>query len=118
MPVRFLAAAGTAADCRHVLQLIEGIEAGCLLADRAYDADEIVGHAFAHGMEPVIPPKRNRKEKREYDAHLYKSRHRVENAFREIKKRRGLAACYAKTVASFEAAVLARFIHLWLTVLA
>lgn len=69
-------------------------------------------------MEVVIPPKRNRREKRAYDEHLYKSRHQVENAFRQIKKWRGLATRYAKTVASFEAAVLARLIHLWLTILA
>ena len=32
-------------------------------------------------MEAVIPPKRNRKEQRDYDRHLYKVRHLVENAF-------------------------------------
>jgi len=38
--------------------LIEGIEADCLLADRAYDVDALIRQAKEQGMEPVIPPKK------------------------------------------------------------
>lgn len=37
------------------------------------------------GAEPVIPPKRNRKEQREYDTGLYKERHLVECFFNKLK---------------------------------
>ena len=36
-------------------------------------------YAVSAGMEPVIPPKKNRKEQRDYDKYLYKLRHLVEN---------------------------------------
>ena len=72
MPVRLAVTAGTVADCSQALPLIEGIKAEHLLADKAYDTNEIVAGASARGMNPVIPPKSNRKEKRDYDRALYK----------------------------------------------
>ena len=71
MPVRLAVTAGTVADCSQALPLIEGIKAEHLLADKAYDTNEIVAGASARGMNPVIPPKSNRKEKRDYDRALY-----------------------------------------------
>ena len=62
MPVRLAVTAGTVADCSQALPLIEGIKAEHLLADKAYDTNEIVAGASARGMNPVIPPKSNRKE--------------------------------------------------------
>ena len=76
------------ADCSLALPLIEGIEAECLLADKAYDTNEIIATARASGMNPVIPPKSNRREKRDYDQALYKLRHLVENGFL-VKQWRG-----------------------------
>lgn len=64
-------------------------------------------------MEAVIPPKRNRKVMREYDAELDKLRHLVENAFLHLKRWRGIATRYAKNTASFLAAVQIRCIALW-----
>ena len=61
MPVRVMVTEGTAADCSQALPLIEGIDAECLLADRAYDTNEIIAAATKSGMEPVIPPKSNRR---------------------------------------------------------
>ena len=43
---------------------------------------------------------------------------RIENAFLHLKRWRGAATRYAKTLASFAAAVQARCIALWLNVLA
>lgn len=117
MPVRFLVTAGTAADCKQASELIEGLAADYLLADRGYDTDAMIQTAIAAGMEPVIPPKRNRKEQRYYDKELYKVRHLVENAFLHLKRWRGIATRYAKTTASFVAAVQVRCIALWLAVL-
>ena len=52
-------------------------------------------------MNPVIPPKSNRKEKRDYDRALYKLRHLVENSFLEFKQWRGVATRYAKNSLSY-----------------
>ena len=56
MPVRLALTGDTAADCSQALSLTEGIEAECLLADKAYDTNEIIAAASKKGMEAVIPP--------------------------------------------------------------
>ena len=113
MPVRVIVTEGTAPDCSQAIPLIENIEADNLLADRAYDVDAIIEKAENSGMNPVIPPKKNRKNKREYDKYLYKLRHLVENAFLSIKRWRGIATRYVKNASSFLAAVQIRCILLW-----
>ena len=113
MPVRVLVTQGTRADCTQAGQLIEGITAENLLADRGYDSNAIVKQAKEQGIIAVIPPKKNRKTQRAYDKDLYKLRHMVENAFLHLKRWRGIATRYAKNSASFLAAVHIRCIALW-----
>ena len=98
--------------------MIEGVDADALLGDKGYDTDEIIGHAREVGMEVVIPPKKNRRDQRDYDRYLYSLRHLVENAFLHLKRWRGIATRYAKNTSSFVAAVQIRCISLWLKVLA
>ena len=90
MPLRAIITQGTAADCTQAIALIDGFEAKYLLADRGYDTDAIIELATHRQMVPVIPPKRNRREQREYDKYLYKARHLVENAFLYLKQWRGI----------------------------
>ena len=118
MPVRVIITAGTIADCKQAVALIDGIFADYLLADRGYDTNEIIRWAIEHGIIAVIPPKKNRLEQREYDEYLYKLRHLVENAFLKLKQWRGIATRYSKNTASFLAAVQIRCFMLWATVLA
>jgi transposase len=108
-----LVTAGTTADCTQAGQLVEGIDADNLIADKGYDSDEVVDLAQGAGMQAVIPPKKNRKEQREYDKYLYRLRHLVENAFLKLKGWRGIATRYAKNTASFLAAVHIRCIAIW-----
>jgi len=88
-----------------------------LFADKGYDTNEIIEYARSMGIEVVIPPKKNRLKQREYDAFLYKHRHLVENAFLKLKRWRGVATRYAKTISSFVGAVNLAAIVLWLRVL-
>ena len=97
--------AGTTADCKLGENLIRGIGASALLADRGYDVNTLIELAQSMGMEIVIPPKKNRKEQRDYDKDLYKLRHLVENAILMLKQWRGIATRYAKNSDSFLAAV-------------
>ena len=113
MPVRAIITSGTVADCTQAIGLIDGIGAEMLLADKGYDSNAILEQAILQGMQAVIPPRKNRKEQREYDAELYKLRHLVENAFLHLKRWRGIATRYAKNTASFLAAVHIRCIDLW-----
>ena len=93
--------------------MIEGISAEVLLADRGYDTNDILAYAVSAGMEVVIPPKKNRKQQRQYDEYLYKLRHLVENCFLLLKRWRGIATRYTKTSDAFIAAVHVRCIAIW-----
>jgi transposase len=113
MPVRALITEGTTADCTQASKLIDGLDAAHLLADKAYDSQDIIDLAAVLGMITVIPPRKNRKIQRNYDKDLYKLRHLVENAFLHLKQWRGIATRYAKNSASFLAAVHIRCLALW-----
>jgi transposase len=115
-PVRVLVTEGTRADCKEAENLIETLEANCLIADKGYDTNDIVTMALERKMEVIIPPKRNRLLQREYDTYLYKMRHLVENAFMRMKEWRGIATRYAKNTASYLAAVKIRCLFIWLAI--
>jgi len=119
LPVRLVVTDGACVDCTQAGVLIEGITAEHLLADKGYDSDAIVEQAQRQGMQAQIPPRKNRKEQRGYDKHLYKLRYLVENAFLDIKEWRGIGIAtryYAKNAASFLAAVQIRCLTLWLRI--
>ena len=116
MPIRAVITEGTRADCAEADKLIDGFQMAHLLADKGYDSDAIVVRVEAQGAKAVIPPRKNRKQLREYDKHLYKLRHLVENAFLHLKRWRGIATRYAKNLSSFVAAVQIRCLTLWLAI--
>jgi len=64
--------------------------------DKAYEGNEIRSLASSQGLNPVVPPKSNRKEPWEYDKELYKRRNEVERYFRRIKAFRRVFTRYDK----------------------
>ncbi len=104
---------GTRADCTQAVDLMAGLEAEYLIADRGYDSDPVVAAAGAQGMIPGIPSRRHRQPARPYDPELYQWRHRVENAFLAFQPWRGVATRYAKNAASFLAICQIRAWALW-----
>ena len=112
-PVRVIITAGTVNDCTKADELTEGILHDILIADRGYDTNAIVESALQNDVIVVIPPKKNRKEQREYSKELYRIRHRVENAFEVLKRWRGIATRYAKHTTSFLAAVQIACVAAW-----
>jgi transposase len=116
MPLRAFITQGTTADCTQAIALMDGFCAQHLLADRGYDTNEILEQAKLQGMSPVIPPKSNRREQRDYDKELYKARHLIEKAFLHLKQWRGIATRYAKNSTSFLAAIHIRCIFLWASI--
>ena len=113
MPIRAIITQGTCSDNTQAISLIENIDADYLLADRGYDDQKIIDYAQHQGIEVVIPPKKNRKTQREYNRHLYRLRHLIENAFLKLKQWRAVATRYAKNTSSFLAIVQIRCIALW-----
>jgi putative transposase len=80
---------------------MRGHQAGAFIADKAFDSDAVVAAAQRQGAEAVIPPKKNRKVRREYDRHLYKERKKVEWFINLIKQYRRVATRYEKTARNF-----------------
>ena len=117
MPLRVIITDGPTADCTQAAALIDGMSAEHLLADKGYDTDAIVAQAHAQKMNPVIPPKSNRIVQRDYDKHIYQSRHLIGNAFLGLKAWRGVATRYAKKASSFLAIVQIRCVMLWAAIL-
>ena len=56
-----------------------------LLMDRAYEDNQTREPARSLGMEPVVPPKFNRRAPWQYDRELYKKRNEIERLFRRLK---------------------------------
>lgn len=94
---------------------LEDFEAGALLADKAFDADErVLKKLKEKGAEAVIPPKSNRKEPRKYDKELYKARHLIENFFAKLKQYRAIATRYDKLASSFLGGIFLASTVIWL----
>ncbi|WP_232482579.1 transposase [Bacillus thuringiensis] len=79
-PLKFIITGGEVFNFTEAVDLITGVKAEYLIADKGYDSDETVRFAKNQGMNPVIPPRKNRNEQREYDKHLYKSESKTKRA--------------------------------------
>ncbi len=67
-----------------------------LAIDKAYVGDKIRGQAVSYGLNPVVPPRHNRKEPWEYDKELEERRNEVERYFRRLKAYRRVFTRYDK----------------------
>lgn len=95
--------------------LLPAIQAETVIADKAFSADQrVIIPLMKAGKGVVIPSKRNAKEPRSYDSHLYKARHLIENFFAKLKQYRGIATRYDKTARIFLSAVYLAASIIWL----
>lgn len=94
---------GQTHDLRAVPDLIEGLCADHLLADRAFDADWLRSALDVQGITPVIPPKSNRRFPATFDKDTYRWRHFIEKYFGKLKENRGIAMRSCKTDQNFAA---------------
>ena len=101
--VRFVLLPGQRHDTVGAAPLIEGIEFGALLGDKAFDVDWLRAELDARGAVAVIPPKANRKAIIPCDRAMYRWRHLIENYFAKLKEFRAIATRYDKTDDSFRA---------------
>jgi transposase len=114
-PIGFHLTPGQAHDLEGADVLLQDLEAEALLADKAYDADErVLDKLNARNIQPVIPPKSNRKIQRTYDAELYKDRHLIENFFAKLKQYRAIATRYDKTDTNFLGAIYLAATIFWI----
>ena len=114
-PIGFALTPGQACDLDGADILLPQIEADIVIADKGFDADErVIDPLEKAGKTTVIPPKANRKHKRDYDKELYKARHLIENFFAKLKQFRAIATRYDKRAINFLAGIYLAAIIIWL----
>ena len=84
-----------------------------LLMDRAYEGDKTRNLAALYSHEPVVPPKKNRKEPWDYDEELYKRRNIIERLFRWLKEFRRVFTRYDKLDSIYLAFIQFACIMVW-----
>lgn len=117
MPPRFVLSGSRAADCHYAPALMASMLAKYLLADKAYDANDIRALVAEVRIVAVLLPKANRREPLAFDEYLYRFRYLIENCFLDFKRWRAIATCYAKRLDTLAAAVEIRILALWIKVL-
>lgn len=92
-------------DTIGVAPLIEGIDFGGLIADKAFDANWIIADLDERGAKVVISQHSRRSQPRNIDLEIYKWRHLVENFFCKLKEFKRIALRSDKTDQSFSAMI-------------
>ena len=115
-PYAFDLTPGNVSDMEAADRLLRRADgARYIIADKGYDADALRKELRSRGKVPVIPGRCNRKRKIVFDRARYRERHRVENAFCDIKDFRRVATRYDKLARNFLSAVaLAILVRFWL----
>lgn len=84
------------------------------IMDKGYDSDAIRAYVNQLGGVAVIAVNSSRAQKPDFDEHLYRERHRIENLFARLKSFRRIATRYEKLHSTFAAMVTLACILVWL----
>jgi transposase len=113
-PLRFLITPGQTNDITAAPDLLEGQKAGAVLADKAYDSNDLRQRIADMKAEAVIPSKRNRKIAIPHDAEVYRHRNRIERCFNRLKNFRRFATRYDRRTIHFTGFVHLAAAMIWL----
>ncbi len=113
-PLRFILTEGQAHDCTTAADLLADRPATGVIADKAYDTNEVRQIIDAAGAEAVIPSKRNRKVHIPHDKIAYKLRNRIERFFNKLKHFRHIATRYDRRAIYFLAALHLASAMIWM----
>ena len=103
--VRFVLLPGQRFDTVGVAPLIDGIEFGGLIADKAFDSNDIIADLNARGAKIVISQHPRRAMPLPIDAEIYKWCHLIENFFGKLKEFKRIAMRADKIDQSFKAMI-------------
>jgi transposase len=103
--VRFVLLPGHRFDTVGVPPLIDGINFGALIADKAFDSNAIIADLNERGAKVVISQHQRRTKPLPLDAEMYKWRHLIENFFYKLKEFKRIAMRADKTDTSFNAII-------------
>ena len=112
-PVRFILTAGQAHDVTTVPDLLEGMDADGVIADRAYDSNAVRSLIAQRGARAVIPSTRSRTVAIPHDAAAYRHRNRIER-FNKLKHFRRIATRYDRRAVHFLAALYLASAMIWM----
>ena len=104
-PVKVMLSPGQDHDLTCAESLIEDVDPGALIADKAFDADAFIATLSGRAIDPVIPSKSNRKTPRPCDFVLYRERNLIERFINRLKQFRAIATRYDKLAKIFLAGV-------------
>ena len=113
-PLRFILTAGQRHDSIPAKDLLDGFEAAAVLADKAYDSNDLRQFIADAGAKAVIPSKRSRKLQIAHDEDPYKDRNRIERCFNKLKHCRRFATRYDRRTAYYLAFIHLAAVMLWL----
>jgi transposase len=113
-PLRFRITAGQAHDITAARPLLEDQSADAVLADKAYDSNDLRDRIAQMKAQAVIPSKRNRKVVIPHDIELYKQRNRIERCFNRLKHFRRFATRYDRQTIHFTGFVHLAAAMIWL----
>ena len=103
--VRFVLLPGHRFDTVGVAPLIDDVEFGGLIADKAFDSNAILADLDERGAKVVISQHPRRALPRPIDAEIYRWRHLIENFFCKLKEFKRVAMRSDKTDQSFAAMI-------------
>ena len=103
--VRFELLPGHRFDTVGVEPLLEGVDFGGLIADKAFDSNAIIADLNARGARIVISQHPRRAKPLRLDREIYKWRHLIENFFCKLKEFKRIAMRADKTDHSFAAMI-------------
>jgi transposase len=105
--VRFHLLPGHRYDTIGVAPLIEDIDFGAILADKAFDANWIIEEMNQRGAKIVISQRPQRLKPLAIDEEIYKWRHLIENFFAKLKEFKAVALRCEKTDRNFNSMIYA-----------
>ena len=103
--VRFVLLPGQRFDTVGVPPLIDGVAFDALLADKAFDSNDLIADLEKRGAKIVISQHPRRAKPLDIDLEMYKWRHLIENFFCKLKEFKRVAMRACKTDQSFAAMV-------------
>ena len=81
----------------------------------AYNSrDRVIDPILEAKGQVVMPAKSNSIDQRDYDRHLYKARHLIENFFAKLKQYRAIAIRYDKLTQNFLSAIYLASTIIWI----
>ena len=101
-PVHAVLGAGHQPDCTRAVELLQAVgNTSKVLADKAYDTNQVLAAVAALGAEAVIPSQPRRRVARSVDLVCYRQRNRIERLMSRLKQFRRVATRYDKTASSY-----------------